>query len=130
MRLTLLLILLFQCAYSTAGLRDVVREINKNFTYKADVDDNWQSCAKTKRLGTGDCEDYVFLVRCQLIKQGAIPEEIQVLGGQLNGSPHFVLRYKGKWVDTFGIKKRYPEFVIHSFWRSSKLNRILGGLSD
>jgi predicted transglutaminase-like cysteine proteinase len=89
---------------------DINYRVNKLIAYKRDSVENWQRPEVTKRIGTGDCEDYAILKAKMLVEAGVDPSilKIGVVRTRKSQSLHAVLivpsRYrKGffrrKWVD-------------------------------
>ena len=46
--------------------REIMLQVHDEVTYMNDPDDIWQRPADTKRMGTGDCEDYAILMMTRL----------------------------------------------------------------
>ena len=44
--------------------------VNQRITYKTDSPSHWQPASETRRLGTGDCEDYAILKLQELYDAG------------------------------------------------------------
>lgn len=126
--LSLLIVGLFLSSCATTNDR-LIDDALSSFTYKADIVNQWQSPVVTDRTLTGDCEDLTFWIRDLLIAKGVKSSEIEVLEGDLSGTHHMLIRYKGELIDTYGRHKSYPEFTATRLWSSDNLDIILAGLS-
>lgn len=89
---------------------DINYKVNKLIQYKRDNGEHWQLPEETRRLRTGDCEDYAILKAKELIESGVDPEilKIGVVRTRKSEGLHAVLLvpsrqrkgwFRRKWVD-------------------------------
>lgn len=101
----------------------IVKTIQHDYSYKADKGQVWQSAAITEQLKTYDCEDFSVLFRDRMNKEGVKDEEMEFYTGDLQGyGSHAAVKYKGMWIDTFGIHKKYVKFTPKQNFRWSTID--------
>lgn len=82
-----------------ALLDEVNLRVNQRITYKRDNGEHWQLAEETRRLGTGDCEDYAILKLNELARAGCDVSSMKigvVRTRKKEGTLHAVLLVPGQ----------------------------------
>ncbi|MBN2547501.1 MAG: hypothetical protein JXB50_16980 [Spirochaetes bacterium] len=77
-------------------IEETILDVNQNIKPKKEKIVIWQYPEETKRLKTGDCEDFVILCIDEIYKRYKVCCDMRILRNNNTGSLHAVLEYNGR----------------------------------